>query len=92
MKNLKASEAVDCSTDFEILRYAQDDRERVQDDRESAQDDSGQCVVSEEILRYAQDDRGCAQDDRERAFWMTVDSVWSARRSFATLRMTYYIV
>ena len=50
MKNLKASEAVDCSTNFEILRYAQDDRERV--------------------------------------FWMTVDSVWSARRSFATLRMT----
>ena len=57
MKNLKASEAVDCSTDFEILRYAQDDRE-------SAQDDGGQCVVSEEILRYA-------QDDRERAFRMT---------------------
>ena len=49
MKNLKASEAVDCSTDFEILRYAQDDRE-------SVLDDDGQCVVSEEILRYAQDD------------------------------------
>ena len=71
MKNLKASEAVDCSTDFEILRYAQDDRERVQDDRESAQDDresvlddGGQCVVSEEILRYA-------QDDRESVFRMT---------------------
>ena len=57
MKNLKASEAVDCSTDFEILRYAQDDRE-------SVLDDGGQCVVSEEILRYA-------QDDRERAFRMT---------------------
>ena len=56
MKNLKASEAVDCSTNFEILRYAQDDRESAQDDRESAQDDDGQCVVSEEILRYAQDD------------------------------------
>ena len=82
MKNLKASEAVDCSTDFEILRYAQDDRERVQDDRERV------------------------QNDRERVFWMTervlrmtVDRVWSARRSFATLRMTerefrmtYYIV
>ena len=71
MKNLKASEAVDCSTDFEILRYAQDDRERVQDDRESAQDDresaqddGGQCVVNEEILRYA-------QDDRESVFRMT---------------------
>ena len=50
MKNLKASEAVDCSTNFEILRYAQDDRE-------SVLDDGGQCVVSEEILRYAQDDR-----------------------------------
>ena len=56
MKNLKASEAVDCSTNFEILRYAQDDRERVLDDRECAQNDGGQCVVSEEILRYAQDD------------------------------------
>ena len=40
---------MDCSTNFEILRYAQDDRE-------SVLDDSGQCVVSEEILRYAQDD------------------------------------
>ena len=49
MKNLKASEAVDCNTNFEILRYAQDDRE-------SVLDDDGQCVVSEEILRYAQDD------------------------------------
>ena len=57
MKNLKASEAVDCNTDFEILRYAQDDRE-------SAQDDGGQCVVNEEILRYA-------QDDRESVFRMT---------------------
>ena len=56
MKNLKASEVVDCSTDFEILRYAQDDRE-------SAQDDGGQCVVSEEILRYAQDDREGVQND-----------------------------
>ena len=40
---------MDCSTNFEILRYAQDDRE-------SVLDDDGQCVVSEEILRYAQDD------------------------------------
>ena len=70
MKNLKASEAVDCSTNFEILRYAQDDRECVQDDRESvlddresAQDNGGQCVVSEEILRYAQDDREGVQND-----------------------------
>ena len=56
MKNLKASEAVDCSTNFEILRYAQDDRK-------SIQNDGGQCVVSEEILRYAQDDREGVQDD-----------------------------
>ena len=56
MKNLKASEAVECSTDFEILRYAQDDRE-------SVLDDGGQCVVSKEILRYAQDDRERVQDD-----------------------------
>ena len=63
MKNLKASEAVDCSTDFEILRYAQDDRESAQDDRESVLDDGGQCVVSEEILRYAQDDREGVQND-----------------------------
>ena len=47
---------MDCSTNFEILRYAQDDRE-------SVLDDSGQCVVSEEILRYAQDDRNSVLDD-----------------------------
>ena len=63
MKNLKASEAVDCSTDFEILRYAQDDREREFRMTESAQDDDGQCVASEEILRYAQDDRESVLDD-----------------------------
>ena len=61
MKNLKVCETVECSTNLEILRFTQDDKQyvilnEVKNPLKADKRQHTQCIASEEILRFTQDD------------------------------------
>ena len=62
MKNLNVCETVESSTNLEILRFTQDDKQyvilnEVKNPLEADKRQRTQRIASEEILRVAQDDR-----------------------------------